>query len=323
MAEEPRLVRQCVGRHVLHRAEAERAEPRRAIAREVELPPVLAPAFGEEARVLGVPRQHGIPQVRPDLVARLGDAGADRGDHPRAGGAEPLHRRDRRFQHARSSSSPAGMGGADHAGLRVGEEHRRAIPGDDAERDAGPARHHRVRRRPRALVPTGRIHLRDRGAMHLRKPMEGAGGQAERVRRAAPVLPHAIPVVLAGERAVERSIRPLRHAAAPGEEAMAEARRPGEGRGRQMLGGAVVVVAAHAASKPGGGGSAGSHRASALNSRPIRSGATNRSAPERIRPACAPFPAICAARARIAARLTRPRRCRNSPCGSGPWVAAP
>ena len=33
---------------------------------------------------------------------------------------------------------PAGMGGTDHAGLRVGEQDRRAIGGEDAEREAGP-----------------------------------------------------------------------------------------------------------------------------------------------------------------------------------------
>ena len=32
---------------------------------------------------------------------------------------------------------PAGMGGADHAGLRVGEQHRRAVGGKDPQRDPG------------------------------------------------------------------------------------------------------------------------------------------------------------------------------------------
>ena len=32
---------------------------------------------------------------------------------------------------------PAGMGGADHARLGVGEQHRRAIGGEDAQRHAG------------------------------------------------------------------------------------------------------------------------------------------------------------------------------------------
>ena len=48
-------------------------------------------------------------------------------------GAEPLHRRDRRLGHAAERAVPAGMGGADHARLRVGEQDRRAVGGEDAE----------------------------------------------------------------------------------------------------------------------------------------------------------------------------------------------
>ena len=44
------------------------------------------------------------------------------------------HRGDRRLQHARDRAPPAGMGGADHPGLPVGEQHRRAIGGDDPQR---------------------------------------------------------------------------------------------------------------------------------------------------------------------------------------------
>ena len=41
----------------------------------------------------------------------------------------------RRLEHAGDRAAPAGMGGADHAGLRVGEQDRCAVGGDDAERD--------------------------------------------------------------------------------------------------------------------------------------------------------------------------------------------
>ena len=63
---------------------------------------------------------------------------------PAALGAEPLHLRDRRLDHAAERALPAGMGGADHARLAVGEQDRRAVGGEDAEREAGPVGDHRV-----------------------------------------------------------------------------------------------------------------------------------------------------------------------------------
>ena len=53
-------------------------------------------------------------------------------------------------------AAPAGMGGADHAGLGVGEQDRRAVGGDDAERDAGAVGHHGVGARTGARRPRRR-----------------------------------------------------------------------------------------------------------------------------------------------------------------------
>ena len=78
-------------------------------------------------------------KFRPDLVGRLGDARADAGMDPRRRGAQRDHRRHRRLEHAGDRAAPAGMGGADHAGLGIGKQHRRAIGGEDAERHAAPA----------------------------------------------------------------------------------------------------------------------------------------------------------------------------------------
>ena len=47
-----------------------------------------------------------------------------------------------------SRPAPAGMGRADHARLAVGQQHRRAIGGDDAEQQAGPVGDQRVGLRP-------------------------------------------------------------------------------------------------------------------------------------------------------------------------------
>ena len=62
----------------------------------------------------------------------------------RDGGALLAHRRDGRLDDAVEGAAPAGMGGADHPGLGIGEQHRRAIGGEDAQRHAGRAGHHGV-----------------------------------------------------------------------------------------------------------------------------------------------------------------------------------
>ena len=64
---------------------------------------------------------------------------------------------------------PAGMGGADHAGLGVGEQHRRAIGGQDAQRHAGHGRS--PGRRLRGVLPKSQsgVHGMDDGAVDLRQ----------------------------------------------------------------------------------------------------------------------------------------------------------
>ena len=79
MAEEPIVVRQGVGRCRLHRGDSGGGEAGGAIAGQVELPAILPPAGAEVPGIGSVARQHGVAQIGPDLVARLGDAGADGG----------------------------------------------------------------------------------------------------------------------------------------------------------------------------------------------------------------------------------------------------
>ena len=61
-------------------------------------------------------------------------------------GAAPSadHRRHDAFQHAVERTLPAGMGGADHAGLRVGQQDRAAIGGEHAQEQARPVGDQRV-----------------------------------------------------------------------------------------------------------------------------------------------------------------------------------
>ena len=171
VAEEAGLVLQRVHRDAGHRHPGGR-QPRSAIARQVELPVRLAPAGGEEPDVGRVARQHRVAQVGADLVRLLPDARADgRGDPP---GAQRPHGGDGRLQHARHRAAPAGMGGADHPGLGVAEQHRRAVGGDDAQGDAGPVGHHGVGAGAFAGGP-GRGGVHHRRAVHLRQADQRGG----------------------------------------------------------------------------------------------------------------------------------------------------
>ena len=78
VAEEAVLVRQGIGAGRLHRADAGGGEARGAVAGQVELPAVLAPAGGEVAGIGGVAGQHGI------AVAEVDEQGWREGEGPRA-----------------------------------------------------------------------------------------------------------------------------------------------------------------------------------------------------------------------------------------------
>ncbi len=55
--------------------------------------------------------------------------------------------------HAGERAVPAGMGGADHAALRIGEQHRPAVGGGDAEGERPAWGDHGVGARPRVAGP--------------------------------------------------------------------------------------------------------------------------------------------------------------------------
>ena len=75
-----------------------------------------------------------------DFVVRAGNGGADGGDAAVGAGAEIDHGGDGRLCDAARGALPAGMCRADHPGFGVGEQDRRAVGGENAERqtvDAG------------------------------------------------------------------------------------------------------------------------------------------------------------------------------------------
>ena len=95
------------------------------------------PVRREKARVVGI----GSRNRARNASSTSYDAGAMHGPTAAricvAPGAELLHRRDCRVGHAGERAAPAGMRRADHPGIGIGEQHRRAIGGEDPEQQAG------------------------------------------------------------------------------------------------------------------------------------------------------------------------------------------
>ena len=113
------------------------------IAFEIELMMPVA-TRREEAVVVRIGLGEAAQEGVVDLVAAARDRWADGGGNAGAVGAQPLHRLQRRLGHPGESTLPTGMGGADHAGLLVGEQHRGAIGGENAEGETGPVGDQRV-----------------------------------------------------------------------------------------------------------------------------------------------------------------------------------
>jgi len=73
-----------------------------------------------------------VDEFGPDLVIGLADRGAEHGHGVLGACAQALHGLKRAFQHAVKGAAPAGMGGADYAGLRVSKQDRSAVGGQHA-----------------------------------------------------------------------------------------------------------------------------------------------------------------------------------------------
>ena len=226
---EPRRVGVGAEREVVDGGEAEPFQPRHDVARQVEHE-MAGLARREEARVVRVGRHELLHQLGADLVARLVDHRPGRRDDARARSAEPLHLDDGCLQHAAERAAPAGVRRADHLRLRVGEQHRSAIRGRDADRQCLLARHDGVGMRPRLVAPR-LARLDHLGRMDLVAGQQPLRPDRERLRHARAVLVDVGAQVLRADAAVQRGIDAVRNAAVAGEEAVADAGQRGE-RGR-------------------------------------------------------------------------------------------
>ena len=110
------------------------------------------------------------------------------------------------------------MGGGDHARLPVREQHRRAIGGEDAEREAGAVGDDRVGLGAGVVGP-GRGRVDGVGRMDLVDGDEPGAGR-DRLDRAAAILGDGVAVVVRAEADIEAGADALRHAAAPAEKAV-------------------------------------------------------------------------------------------------------
>jgi len=91
-------------------------------------------SLDKEARIVSFVLDEAAPEGFIDFVTGLSDAWPDGGMDMFASRPKFLHRLDRRIRHASERAPPAGMGGADDDRLMVRKQHRRAIGGQDAEK---------------------------------------------------------------------------------------------------------------------------------------------------------------------------------------------
>src|SRR5262249_10582512 len=242
------------------------------------------------------------------FVGGLADAGADRRGNARQGGTPTPHFGNRLLQHTIESTAPAGVRGTRDARFGIGEQHGRAIRVKDAKSDAGRCRHHGVDLGCVAARP-GLIDDGDALAVSLPGGDEIGGIEIGRSHHAVAILRHVLSHIAGAETAIERGIDAFAHATGAAEEAVADA-----GQTRE-----IFSLDHTSSAKPGGIGRLGPVNASALNRVPISRASVRRRRAASISRAWAgvarPF--------KISARASRPRRCRNSPWGSGPCAAAP
>jgi hypothetical protein len=167
-------------------------EPRDDEAFEVELVVAGSP-LAEEALVFRVGFGEAAEEAVVHFIGLAGDARADRGGDPFALRAEPFHRRDGRFDDSGKGAFPARMGGADHPGVPVGEQNRRAVRSEDSQREARPVGHDRIGPRTRIVRPA-RLGDDDVRGVHLMDGHQLRPGR-DRLDGAAAVLDDRLAVV--------------------------------------------------------------------------------------------------------------------------------
>src|SRR6202030_2029089 len=106
---------------ILDVADARPGQPRADIAGEIEHGVAVARGRREETVAGGVFGVKAGKKIWADLVIGLAGHRSDQGGVLAASGAEPLHGVDRGLDDPGERTAPAGMGGADGAGLWFGE----------------------------------------------------------------------------------------------------------------------------------------------------------------------------------------------------------
>src|SRR6186713_1290245 len=209
------------------------------------------------------------------------------------------------------------MGAADHARIGVDEQHRPAIGGGDAERDAGRFRHQRIALRPRPARPWcfGDEHVR---RMDLVQAEEMVRCDADMLGHAAAVLRDEGLIVVGAEPAIQRGIDAVGDAALAGEEGMAQAGHRRQQRGSKRHEASPVRSKSL---RPASPVNRGSEMPSTLNIEPmpLRPVSVSRLSATEMSVATSGV-AFCI---RAAARVSMPTRLRKSPCVTGPCTRAP
>ena len=210
-------------------ADAGRDEAVDDVSLEVEVRLAGTP-FDEEARIVGLMVDEAGAERLVNLVGRLGNAWANGGVDVLAAGTELFHCLDRRVRHAGKRTAPARVGSADDDAVMVGEQHRRAIRGQDAEQQVRPVGDDGIGPGPLVLRPwcVGTDHLGRMDLVH--------GGERRRRRQSRngqpPILVDRGPLVIASVTDVEAGKRSGRDSAAAAEEAV---RQAAEGHGPDDL----------------------------------------------------------------------------------------
>ena len=199
-------------------------EPGRTITCEVERPVSVATSGCKAARMIRIARDHRLVDVDADLVGAQCDAWPDGGCDPAGLRTQIDHGGDRRLDHACDRAAPACMGRADHAGLAIGKQDRRAISGDDAQCDPGTSGHHRIGAWTGSGFPW-LADLDDVGTVHLHQFDQSLC--ADSAQGACPVLEDGVAIIATRQAAIEARIGAGRYAALAGKEAMRRAERVG------------------------------------------------------------------------------------------------
>jgi len=194
---------------------------------EVELRLAGVPC-DEEAGVVRIVLKEACSERFVHFVGRLRNARPDRRMDILASRAEALHGRYRGIGDTRERPAPAGVRRADDDRVMIGEQHRRAIGGENPEQQVGRVGDHRVGAGALTLRP-GVIGDDDIGRVDLVDGRKLGLGEKRGDREPA-VAFDGLAVVIATEADVETRAGADRHAAAPPQKAvreLAEADRAG------------------------------------------------------------------------------------------------